>query len=49
MQRARLAPPRWSRGLFGEVDEARRLQHVREECEQGLIGPQDFAHQHDTQ
>jgi hypothetical protein len=44
-----LSSPARSRGLLGEVQQARLLQHVRQEREQGLIGTQDFAHQHKTQ
>jgi hypothetical protein len=45
MQRALLSPHGESRGLLGEVQRARLLQHVREEHKQGLISTQDFAYQ----
>jgi hypothetical protein len=49
MHRARLSPYGERGGLLGEVQHARLLQEVCEECEQGRIGPQDLAHQHKTQ
>jgi hypothetical protein len=49
MHRALLSPHGSSRGLLGEIQQARGLQHVREEHEQGLIGTEDFADQHETQ
>jgi hypothetical protein len=49
MQRALRSLHAWNRGLLGEVQQARLLQQVRKEHKQGLIGTQDFAHQHETQ
>jgi len=49
MQRARLWPHGWSRGLLGEVQQARLLQKIREERAQGRIGPKDCAHQDEAQ
>jgi hypothetical protein len=49
MHRALLSPPAWNWGLFGEVQQARLLQQVRQECKPGVIGTQDFADQHEAQ
>jgi len=49
MPRALLSPQGASRGLLGELQQASLLQQVRQECEQGLIGTKDFAHQHEAQ
>jgi len=49
MHRTLLAPPGWSRGPLRKVQQARLLQHVRQEGELGLIGPEDFAHQYEAQ
>jgi len=49
MQRAPLSPHGGHRGLLREVHQASLLQHVRQEREQGLIGTQDFAYQHEAQ
>jgi hypothetical protein len=49
MHRALLSPHGWSRGLLGEVQQARLLQQVRKEREQGLIGTKNFADQHEAQ
>jgi hypothetical protein len=43
MYRALLSPPGSSRGLLGKAQQARLLQHVRNEQEQGLLGAQNFA------
>jgi hypothetical protein len=40
---------RGHRGHLREVHQARLLQRVRQEREQGQIGPQDCAHQHEAQ
>jgi hypothetical protein len=47
MQRALPSPHAWSRGLLREVQQARLLQQVRQEHKHGLIGPEDFADQHE--
>jgi hypothetical protein len=49
MQRALLSPPGWSLGLLREVHQARLLQQVRKEREQGRIGTEDFTDQHEAQ
>jgi hypothetical protein len=49
MQRALPTPPVRRRGLLGEVQLTQLLHHIRQEREQGLIGPQDFADQHEAQ
>src|SRR5216683_3289384 len=49
MQRALPSPHAWNCGLRREVQQARLLQQVRQEREQGLIGTKDFAYQHETQ
>jgi hypothetical protein len=49
MHRALLSPHGESCGLLREVQQPRLLQQVRQEREQGLIGPQNFAHQHEAQ
>jgi len=49
MQRARLWPHGWSRGLLGEVQQARLLHQVRQEHEHGRIGPEDFTDQHEPE
>ena len=49
MHRALPSPHGRRRGLLGEVELARLLPQVRQEHEQGLIGTQDFADQHEAQ
>jgi hypothetical protein len=49
MQRALPSPHGRRRGLLGEVQLTRLLHHLRQEREQGLIGSQDFADQHEAQ
>jgi len=43
MHRALLTPHGWSLGLLREVYQARLLQQIRKEREQGSIGTDDFA------
>jgi len=43
MHRALLTPHGRSLGLLGEVHQARLLQQIRKEREQGRIGTEDFA------
>jgi hypothetical protein len=49
MQRTRLRRPVWSRGLLGEVQQARLLHDVGEPHEPGLIGTENFADQDEAQ
>jgi hypothetical protein len=49
MHRALLAPPGWRRGPRRKVQQAHLLHQVRQQCELGLLGTEDFAHQHKTQ
>jgi hypothetical protein len=47
--RALLTPHGGHRGRLRELDQARLLERVRQEREQGLIGTEDFPDQHDAQ
>jgi hypothetical protein len=39
----------WSLGLLRELQQTRLLHNIREEPEQGLIGTEYFANQHEAQ
>ena len=49
MQCVFLRPHRCHRGFIRELEQTTRLHEVREKHEHGLLGSEDFAHQHEAE